>query len=60
MWQIGMGTAAGAMMLANPVHAANAAGVAPYSGDATPVLLIAAFSLAVAIVRRRRKAGVSC
>ena len=60
MWQIGMGTAAGAMMLANPVKAANAAGAAPYTGVVTPVLLIAAFCLAFAVSQRRRKAGVTC
>ena len=60
-WQMGLATAAGAMMLANPVHAANAMGSAPASeGSAMVALLVVGFFAISAVARRRREARVIC
>ena len=61
MWQIGLATGAGALMLANPVQAASNGALVPYSGGAEwALLVVAGLALFTALSRRRREGRVFC
>ncbi len=60
MWQIGLGTAVGALVLANPVNAATSATAMPQTSGNGWVLLVAGLVVAVALSRRPREARVIC
>ena len=55
-WQIGLATATGALILANPVKAANGPSLAPYYSHGGWVLLILGVAAGAVMTRRRRTA----
>ena len=56
-WQIGLATGMGALMLANPVKAANAPTLPPHATPAGWALLILGLAATAAISRRRKRPG---
>ena len=55
-WQIGLATATGALILANPVKAANGPALVPYYSQGGWVLLILGVAAGAVMTRRRRAA----